>query len=199
VGRAASLDNREWQAFGHQCFFAWDGDLAVNLAKVALAAPVGKMALSATDKTLLGQFAGQMMEDLSNRIAKTLRLAAEPSDAAAVSRPLSSHGGLELELAHDKGFPGLLIALPASVLIPMRKTVIGSDALSEEALTFTAVLGEARLKAADLLALDEGDVIVLDTSVEGSVSFVSRKSGGKIGQARVMPDGGKLQLIAIAA
>jgi hypothetical protein len=48
------------------------------------------------------------------------------------------------------------------------------------------------------LALGEGDVIILDSAIDGLVAFNSRKSGRKIASARVAQDEGQIRLLAAA-
>jgi flagellar motor switch/type III secretory pathway protein FliN len=203
--------NVDWRSFGHECRFAWNQTIALAWAKSALSVPLGQLDLQAVDLDLLLQFATEMMRDLSAKLAKSLRLVEVPADAELASNPFDAHGGLILHIRGHQGLVKLQLALPAQALVPYRKAAIGSEAdlrqsdetlmsaLRDESLDFTAVLGLVRIKASDFVALDEGDVIILDSGLDDLIYLNSRKSGRRFASARVAQNNGQIELLAAAA
>jgi len=151
-------------------------DAADQLQLAALAADVTDPieALSGADRTLLRGLGDEMFADLRRRLQALLAPTAE-----------NGFGGADVEMRlGPKGLrPSLRIGLAETTLVGLAKRLMEppapasgpletmTSALTETRLTVDATLGKVDLTLGDLRGLATGDVLVLDTPLDGKIGL----------------------------
>lgn len=200
-----SPKEQTWDAIGAGLVQFSGENASLSLAKALVDAPESSLKPSQADKNLLSLFARDALADLAEIIVEKLGALSIPTKAEHnLTQPLKI---AELKLRSvTKWLPDLHIGLPLDMLVSARKALIGSpagkppeptklvNAITDERITVMAKLGTAQIAAADLLGLEAGDVLVLDTLVTKSFPIISTKSGEAICMARLEHDDGRLHL-----
>lgn len=156
----------------------------------ALALDDADPAASPNDQRVLTAFADRMVADLATALAALSARppAPEPTEEGAV---------LIADLASDNGAPLARLVLARSWAVNLAKALAPPPA-RPSALSLTprlraaakadcaieAVLGRVRLGLGDLKALAPGDVLVLDTPLDGRVQLRAQASGRPLGLGR---------------
>jgi Type III flagellar switch regulator (C-ring) FliN C-term len=203
VGRKAG-----WVTFGNAVAIAWPDDEGVGLAKHAMNAPKARTDLQPADKSLLQKYAELIALDLVTSVGAALKIPhASETHMASAPDPFLNTDGIEIELERHDAMPPVRIAIPAFALVPIRKSYVRSPSIpplkpvsitsvfAAESLAFSTALGCAKMSIADIQALGIGDVIVLDTRLDESVSLLTQRSGRTIGFARVSQKDGRVRLV----
>lgn len=187
---------------------AWLGSdtTAHGVAKMLVDAPEKSSTLSVADKRLLSLLAREALRDLSSEIASRLALRMVENH---IEPDLKGVAMADLKLASTcKSLPELRLGISLSSLAAARKAMVGSvsnsgspiglrsDAILGEQIEAIVQLGRATLPASDLLNLSEGDIIIVDTAIDGVIPIVSAKSRTKICEAKLTQDNGQLLLNA---
>lgn len=176
--------------------------LALGLSIVD--APDPAPACNPTDTELLTSLAKGAVADLVQSIAKAIGAAAPP---APQENPFAQTGGLILHVGSVvKDVTALKIAVPAYLLVGYRKAFVQSpkeivqqrgqmsDAIGDQAIRIAVPLGSATLSINDMRQLEEGDVIPLDTLIEGTFALHASPGGKAFCNARLSQSGGELQI-----
>jgi flagellar motor switch protein FliM len=171
---------------GQPAWARWDVAGAVAAVEVALGAPApsgSERSLSGVERRLLLQLLGPLATRLGAALgleATSGRVVASPEDAGswADGGPGADRARLRLHLAFDGpgGASGIDLWLPGVV-----GQVPDDDAppqdlpphLDEVGVVLSARLGARDVPLAELLAIEEGDVIPLDTPVDGLLEVLA--------------------------
>jgi Type III flagellar switch regulator (C-ring) FliN C-term len=184
----------------------------MRIARQALDATRKNADLHRADKAMLQTFANMIGRDLVATLMVTLKCPLGPTaELASLVDPFCGCGGIEIDFDCPPAMAPVRVAIPAWMIVVLRKSYIGSparqvpdassvaNALGGETLAFEAILGAATMSISELQALDIGDVIVLDTMLKDTIPFVSEKSKQKLGEAVVAQHDGRVRLMASAA
>jgi Type III flagellar switch regulator (C-ring) FliN C-term len=198
-----------WVSFCNAVAIAWPADGGVDIAKHVLNAQKVKADLQSADKSLLQKCAELVGLDLVTAIGSALQLPRAPeTQMVSVPNPFLNAGGVEIELDRRGDLPSMRIAIPAFALVPIRKSFVRSlsapppnpvsmgSLFKAESLAFSAALGSATISIADLQGLGIGDVVILDTKLDDTISIASQSSGRVIAAARVAQKNGQINLVA---
>ena len=192
-----------WRDFGHGVCLLWGEAKALEWARETINMP-GDISLTVEDGALLTRLAENMAQELANDLGDALLL-----DAGGQKQPVAGPW-LEMTLVRTacKKIP-LRISVSACALVRFRKSLVASKptdslpgntleaAISGQTLSYEAVLGGARMKAAELCALAPGDVILLDRSLSEPVDIVSLGGGAIVGRAMLDQAGSDARLTIV--
>jgi flagellar motor switch/type III secretory pathway protein FliN len=169
------------------------------LQLAALAAEISDPveALSGADRSLLRGLGEEMLVDLRRRLEALLDPPAQGSGVGPA---------LEMRLGPKGLRPSLRIVLAEEVLVGLIKQIIGratraaeplasiASALTETSLTIDVNLGKVDLTLGDLRGLAKGDVLVLDTPLDGTISLSLSGARAVFATARLSQTGDDMTL-----
>ena len=177
---ASERPRGDWRVFRRAVAIDCSRQVRTRIADWALDCSLDRLSLAEADRKLVDAFEREVLRDLSLTVEDTLGL---PGDWRPVPdspvEPLGRLGGATAGLADDRGAPLLTLALPQTCLLPLCRETLGPPRPAEEPLdsrlralastpvALEAVLGRAEVALADLKALAPGDVLVLDTRLDG--------------------------------
>lgn len=178
----------------------WTDKQAIALAKRIVDAESQRQLSAATDNILLLALAKEALSDLAMCFVKLSGIAAdEPWNEANFEK----FGGLQFILGTSKTAEfQLRIALPMNIAARLKKSLIGSsfepapldgrlaDAVGFERLNVKVHIGSCRISARALYDLSPGDVVILDTPIDGTFPMVSESSGEQICHLQLSQDDG---------
>jgi flagellar motor switch/type III secretory pathway protein FliN len=169
----------------------------LHLAALAADLTDAPEALTGADRTLLRGLGEAMVADLHRRI----------EDRLAIGAPAPVGGeSLEIRIGPRGARPTLIIAIAEAALVGLAKGLMSTppaprasltgiaQALTETSLTIEAILGEANLTFGDLRGLAVGDVLVLDTPLEGLLALSLSGGDRAFATARLNPSDDHLTL-----
>jgi flagellar motor switch/type III secretory pathway protein FliN len=197
-----------WDTLGSGLFFRATANeiatLGCHLVDAAQPAPV----CSAEDNELLTLLATEALISLAEAIANALHIHA-PTDRA--QGQFSDTDCLILNIEFVASAPlKLQLALPTFLVVNYRKSLIAaineplpktaellSSVIANHSVRLRAPLGVARISIAALGELEKGDVIRLDTLLNGKFSLISARNGNAVCSAQLTQANGKLQIVAV--
>jgi hypothetical protein len=198
-----AVSTAQWRVFGSSFFFDVAESQVSDIARLALDAPDGDVALQPADKALMTRFGDMILQDLATAMRQAWQLA--PFEC---THPFAGPGGLNIQIAGSGNVPPLSVGVPIPALVPFRKSLIQSllpveelagpleDYFEAESMAFSVILGESPISLAGLTTLAVGDILVLDAALLQPVPCISRLSGRKIGAATLSNAGETIQLFA---
>lgn len=181
-----------------------------RLLELALDIGLEGLVLSSVDRRVTSQLAETIASDLAGEIEQSLGCgAAARSEPVVVTAPLGGLGGLLVAVSEGRD-PLLSVAIPQAVAAVARKAAMGrpgkpsgkldgvKKALGPIAISLDATLGSANLSLADLRQLAPGDVVVLDTPLEGDGEIALSHGQNRIASGRLSEVDGVLALTVVA-
>jgi hypothetical protein len=178
-----------------------------RLAGMAVQAPVEALVLSEADADLLDAFAERMLTDLSASLELAFGGAAgENGPPRRVIDPFGTQGGLLASAAIGCGEPLVQFALPMGLWAGALRTSLAlgrrpavplppvSPVVAETRIAVEALLGRAVLRLGEVVALAPGDLIVLDSSVEGGAELLLAGSGRPLARGTLTAAADRLAL-----
>lgn len=202
-GARLSAGNQSWQRYGSPWAFAFtDAPLALGL--IAAGAPADPLPLLDGDTELLTGLGEVIVADLDHVLANAINADPGSGSPAACDKP---HDAVEFVIRRRTGNALLVIAISRSALVASRKSLIASPqrafvaeqiaaAVSNERVGFTARLGTASLTLGEARNLAVGDVLVLDTRLDGEVAIECDRGGADVLTATLSKSGGQLRMLA---
>jgi hypothetical protein len=171
-----------------------------RLSSLALDPHAGDRASTATDVRVLRQFARKMAQDLAAFVEARLNTNGAASFA---SDDLETYGGATFVLTDAEGGEVLGLAIPITALVSPFKSTLGAAreraplASIEQALCPTLVriqidLGEACLSMSDTRALAQGDVVVLNTTLDDGASLSFAGAAKPFARGALREDGASI-------
>lgn len=176
----------KWNEIGGGVACHWNDKQGILIAKLIVDADDRRHPHNMKDSHLLCAVANEALCDFGTAIAKATDM---PRALVADIGMLQRDGGLLFSLGTTKkSLPQLHFGIPFDIASRIRKAMINSiidpkriegrlaDAFGPEELTVAVRLGEARVPAHTLWDIAPGDVILLDTTINGVFPMVSAKS-----------------------
>lgn len=182
---------------------AWSEPFGLKLGLAIVDASDRYRARSNSDKALLTSLAWEAVSDLAKSAATSLGV--KNASGTAMVGHVRQIGWQTRNTLKD--LPELAFQMPASMLVPARKALIGSvlppenvrerlsEACASTSLPVRAVLGKATIRWSECQNLESGDVVILDQSIENATTLLSAKSGSAICKLSIAEDDGRLKLL----
>lgn len=207
AGSAARDAGWAWKRFGQAVAFNLSGNSPTPLASWLLDGEGDPLTTGAADRMILDELEATVLADLAARIEQSLDLAGAPGAGAEdVTDPLGEDGGAIVGLKEVGGTAMLRLAIPQPILaglvkskLPRRQTSPSRPepriaALGGTQVRLEARLGAAEVSLADLQTLAAGDVLVLDTRLDGMAALAVEGGVSALAGARVANTDGRLSL-----
>lgn len=169
-----------WQlADGVAVSLAEDAD--TRIAALMFGTPDEAASLTAVDQAALDAAAEACVADLRARLVSTLRLGAGGWRAGTVE-PVTAMSWWTWRVADGRGDALLEVALSEDLIVKRVRAALppvpaGSrlaplaDALCDQPVTVSALIGRSRLTTTELAGLAPGDVLVLDRDLDAAVDI----------------------------
>jgi flagellar motor switch/type III secretory pathway protein FliN len=205
---ATSADSGwSWTLFGQAVAINRSSNSPTPFASWVLDGGWDPLLASAADRLIVEDLEATLLADLSGRIEAKLGLVGAASAIAdEISDPLGADGGAIVGLKSESGAGALRLAIPLAALVAFRKSRLPnrsvaterlgsrSDALDATSVQLDAQLGDAQLALADLQTLAVGDVLVLNTRLDGLAALTVEGAARPLARARVSHTEGQLTL-----
>lgn len=203
--RSVAVTALDWRGLGHGISIGWNDEFAAAVGAVLVDATDKSLAKTARDKNLLSALAMEAFEDLASSIAASLNLPDKVGFSGRAGEPAIEWS---LRATGKTMLPQLVLRIPASLLVPARKAMIGSaqyalpdacsltDACASASLSVRAEVGEAVIGWRDLQRLEIGDVVVLDRKMSDKFALLTDESDQTICGLNLVQDEGSLRLLA---
>ena len=194
-----------WRQFGQAVAVAQSQP--GRLALLALDADTDGCLPTERDSRLIEAFETSLFGDLADRVARALGL--EPvldEPPRLVEDPFGRDGGVKIEIVETNRVASLTIAIPLEAMLPAcRRTLPPRSAktmslsprvgaLTETSVEIEAVLGRAKVTIEELGHLAVGDVLVLDTPLDGLAEVIRPRTSDILAHARLSEDAGSIAL-----
>lgn len=182
VGTAVPDTRVTWRHLPRGLAVGIDNKARLRLAGFMLDASIDERNMSAEDRLIIETIVTNSLVDLEDRLASAFRLEQTMSWAASDDDGSREPDEVAFEVGPSNGASLLQICISRGLLIefikkgfpppPTRPLRDLSDALARQEVRVAAFLGECSLSLADFSRLAEGDVIVLDQSLESPLPLV---------------------------
>jgi len=203
----STADDSGWLRYGGMVALSYGAAARDRLIGSALDCPFASLALSPADEEVVGRFEADLFGDLAARIEAALGLESRPAaPPRGLDAPFGPAGGLEVEVRDPDGHSALRIAAPLEAVMPLCKASLPpprrrlairsrrSEAIGAVQVTLQATLGHAEVGLADLRRLTQGDVLVLDRTLDEGAILASSDNGTPLARARLGADGDRMTL-----
>jgi flagellar motor switch/type III secretory pathway protein FliN len=207
AGSAARDGGWSWKRFGEAVAINLSANSPTPFAAWLLDGEGDPLLTSAADRVILDDLETTMLADLATRIEQNLGMAGAMQDGVAeIADPLGEDGGAVVGLKEASGAAVLRLAIPRPVMAGFVKTKAPRrrpaahrpdprvEALRATEVRLEACLGAAELSLADLQNLAPGDVLVLDTRLDGLAALTVEGGVSPLAAARVANTDGRLSL-----
>lgn len=196
----AGLPGPGWRSWGSDCGIGIDEAGRLALAEAMLGRPVPANGVQAHDRPLLEDVTEKCLEDLAGRVCWLIERDRVPHMSP---HPPAQSGGMIWDISLKRGGPAMQLLIGRPALVRWRKSLapkanaprLGgiSSGLSQQPVDLHLQLGQGALSFSELQGLCRGDVVILDSEVEGALPLVA--AGRPTGiQARLVEDGEAVQL-----
>jgi flagellar motor switch/type III secretory pathway protein FliN len=195
---AAELGKASWHRPGGTVALAVPAAAMVRLRSKALDLAVAVREESDRDAVLLRAFERRMLADLASKVeaAIGIRNAASAGQPAMMDDPWSEGPALCAIVAEANGAEAVRIAIPMGAAIAFRKTGLPparrgpppqhlGAALGNVRVKVAARLGAAEIGLGDLRGLAEGDVLILDRTLEEPAEILAAGAAQPFARGRL--------------
>ena len=195
----------DWRATETGISCVWSEQLALKFGLVIVDSKDRNRPRSKSDKALLTGLAWEVLLDLTDLFAKTLRLEA---GLHGLSADYEKQIGWRVN-SITKLLPELEFKVPASALVPARKALIGSntaiyaaedrlsDLCANTSLPIQAVLGAANMSWSECRGLEAGDVVILDQLLGMPFPLTAQKSRSEVCKVSLSQHEDQLRLAVV--
>ncbi|HYF22972.1 MAG TPA: FliM/FliN family flagellar motor C-terminal domain-containing protein [Caulobacteraceae bacterium] len=197
----------DWRVYRRAAAIDCSRQARTRIADLGLDCSLDRLTLGEADRRLVDAFEREVLRDLSQTVEDALGVLGDWRPAPETpAEPLGRLGGATAGLADDRGAPLLTLALPQACLLPLCRESLGPPrpgeeppgsrvrALASTPVALEAVLGQAEVALADLKALAPGDVLVLDTRLDGPALLRVAGAGRPVAEGVLTQDEDALAL-----
>ncbi|MDB5440000.1 MAG: surface presentation of antigen protein, partial [Caulobacteraceae bacterium] len=182
--RAGARGGDEWQVWGKFVGVRCPPRGADRIAEWSLGAAFDQVNFSPIDRTVVDAFTARVVRDIALRLERAFGWDGAARDEPGLTSDLfDAAGGVEASVTDDMGRQAITLAIPAATVIAAFKASLGprarpprpltpfKQALAATPIAIEAILGRASLSLADFRTMAAGDVLILDTDVNGTAEM----------------------------
>ncbi len=200
-------DGGPWQSHGAAVATRYPRSTAARVVERALGVRFEGLTLTAADRHVISALSLRIAADLARSIETSIGL--ERDDVAAShasdTDPWGPLGGVTVMVGDVRG-PLLCAAVPLETVAAICKSGLGPPrrsaapladprkAIGSTLVRVDATLGRAHLKLAELRALAPGDIVVLDSGVDGGIELTLSDADTSVAHAKLSEHQGRLAL-----
>lgn len=206
-GALGQDSGRSWRRHGTSLCVNRPAGEALSLTAWLVDAVWDPLLLNAAERLIIDELETVLLTDFCRRLEITLGVSATaPSAPEVLPDPLGPDGGAVVEVKEGGGGLALRVAIPLAVLAAARKRALPARATPARpvesrlaALGKTEVraevrLGSAQLSLEDLQNLAPGDVVVLNTKLDGLALLAIEDTAKPFAHCRISNTKGQLSM-----